>query len=214
MLDATMNHDLDDIPLLVSDDGPFPIRIPVLALVTSAGGLDALTQVLSRLTADLPAAVLVVQHQSPERPATALGDILATRTPLPVRPARDGDHLQPGLVLVAPPASHMIVTPTAALGLIDTGELPPSRPSADLLLATLAVTCGPRALAVVLTGYGHDAQAGIRAVHRCGGTILTQDEASAQQFGMPGAAIATGLVHATYPVQELAAAITSQLTGV
>lgn len=207
-----MNHHLDDLPLRVPHDGPFPIQIPVLALVASTGGLAALTQVLSHLTPDLPAAVLVLQHQSPQPPSTALPDILATRTPLPVHPAHDGDPLQLGRVLVAPPASHIILTPTATLALIATGEPPPSRPSADLLLATLAVTCGPRALAVILTGHGHDGQAGIRAIHRCGGTVLAQDEASAHQFGMPGAAIATGLVHATHPLPDLAAAITAHLT--
>jgi two-component system chemotaxis response regulator CheB len=189
----------------------FPIRIPVLALVASAGGLDALTGVLAPLPDDLPAAVLVVQHQAPTPPANVLADILQARTALAVRPARDGDRLRPGLVLVTPPATHMITTPSAALGLIDAGELPPSRPSADLLLATLAVTCGPRALAVVLTGRGHDAQAGIRAVHRCGGTVLAQDEATAEQFGMPGAAIATGLVHAVHPLADLGRAITAHL---
>jgi two-component system chemotaxis response regulator CheB len=193
--------------------GAFPIRIPVLALVASAGGLEALIQVLAPLPSDLPAAVLVVQHQDPAGPADRLADILQTRTALVVRAARDGDHLRPGLVLVAPPATHMIATPYAGLGLIDSGELPPARPSADLLLATLAVTCGPRVLAVVLTGRGHDAQAGIRAVHHCGGTVLAQDEATAEQFGMPGAAIATGLVHAVYPLRDLASAITRRLAS-
>ena len=67
-------------------------------------------------------------------------------------------------------------------------------------------------LAVVLTGSGHDAQAGIRAVHRCGGTVLAQDEASAEHFGMPGAAITTGLVHAVHPLSGLADAVVEHLT--
>jgi two-component system, chemotaxis family, protein-glutamate methylesterase/glutaminase len=201
----------DTTPVLVPSAGSFPIDIPVLALVTSAGGLNALIHVLAPLPADLTAAVLVVQHQSPDRPSNSLADILDARTALRVRVARDGDRLQPGHVLVTPPATHMIVTPTSALALIDSGQLPPSRPSADLLLATLAVTCGPRALAVVLTGHGHDAQAGIRAVHRCGGLVLAQDEATAEAFGMPSAAIATGLVHAVLPLSELPALIIRHL---
>lgn len=193
-------------------DADLPVRLPVLALVTSAGGLAALTAVLAGLPADLPAAVLVVQHQDPERrPPDALAALLDGRTPLSVRVARDGDRLEPGVVLVAPPATHMIVTSTSAIGLIETGPLPPARPSADLLLATLAVTCGPRSLAVVLTGKGHDAQAGIRAMHRCGATVLAQDEATAEHFGMPGSAIATGLVQAVYPLDGLAAAIVEHL---
>jgi two-component system, chemotaxis family, protein-glutamate methylesterase/glutaminase len=206
-----VSTDPDTTPVLVPSADAFPIAIPVLALVTSAGGLNALIHVLAPLPADLTAAVLVVQHQSPDRPSNSLAHILDARTALRVRAAHDGDHLQPGHVLVTPPATHMIVTPTSALALIDSGQLPPSRPSADLLLATLAVTCGPRALAVVLTGHGHDAHAGIRAVHRCGGLVLAQDKATAEAFGMPAAAIATGLVHAVLPLSELPALIIRQL---
>lgn len=203
---------VDDVMAGDPSDALLPVRLPVLALVTSAGGLAALTAVLAGLPADLPAAVLVVQHQDPERrQPDALAELLDGRTALAVRVARDGDRLEPGVVLVAPPATHMIVTSTSEIGLIETGALPPARPSADLLLATLAVTCGPRSLAVVLTGKGHDAQAGIRAMHRCGAAVLAQDEATAEHFGMPGSAIATGLVQAVHPLDGLAAAIVEHL---
>lgn len=190
----------------------FPIELSVVALVASSGGLDALTRVLAPLPAGLPAAIVVALHQDPTQ-ASLLAEHLDDRTALPVRAARDGDRLQIGHVLVTPPAAHLIITAAGVLGLIHTGAIPPARPSADLLLATLAVTAGPRVLAVVLTGTGHDAQAGIRAVHRCGGTVLAQDEASSAYFGMPSAAIATGLVHAVDPVEGLAAAIIDHVTN-
>ena len=205
--------DVERVPILTpATTAVFPVEVPVVALVASAGGLDALTRVLAPLPAELPAAVLVGWHQDPTR-ASQLAAILDDRTALPVRPVRDGDRLQIGQVLVTPPAAHLIVTAAGVLGLIHTGSLPPARPSADLLLATLAVTAGPRALAVVLSGTGTDAQAGIRAVHRCGGTVLAQDEVSAQHFGMPSAAIATGLVHAVHPLDELAGAVLAHLHG-
>jgi two-component system chemotaxis response regulator CheB len=81
-----------------------------------------------------------------------------------------------------------------------------ARSSADLLLATLAMTCGLRALAVVLTGGGSDAQAGVRAVARCGGTVFAQDETTSAAFGMPAAAIGTGLVERVLPLPHIAAA--------
>ncbi|MBE1494259.1 two-component system chemotaxis response regulator CheB [Amycolatopsis lexingtonensis] len=189
----------------------YPVRVPVVALVTSAGGLDALSRVLGPLPADLPAAVLVAQHLDPSRPSR-LAAILDARTALRVVEARDGDELTPGTVLVAPAARHLLVTPAARIGLLDAGALPPARPSADLLLATLAVTCGPRALAVVLTGRGTDAQAGIRAVARCGGTVFAQDEATSAQFGMPGAAILTGVVDTVLPLPEIAGAVRAHVT--
>jgi two-component system chemotaxis response regulator CheB len=174
--------------------------------VTSAGGLDALSHVLAPLPADLPATVLVVQHHSPDK-TSALAEILSRRTALPVRDAEDGDTLTPGTVLIAPPAQHLLVTSEARLGLIRSGDLPPARPSADLLLATLAVTCGPRALAVVLTGKGTDAQAGIRAIRLCKGTVFAQSEFSSEHSGMPGAAIDTGLVHRVLPLHDIPNAI-------
>jgi two-component system chemotaxis response regulator CheB len=127
----------------MSSPAAYPINSPVVALVTSAGGLNALTQVLGRLPAHLPAAILVVQHIDPEH-ASSLPPILDDRTALSVRSTTDGDLLIQGTVLVAPPAKHLVVTSEARIGLIDSGRFPPSRPSADLLLATLTVTCGPR----------------------------------------------------------------------
>ncbi|WP_370962766.1 chemotaxis protein CheB [Amycolatopsis sp. cg9] len=180
-------------------------RFPVVALVGSAGGLAALSQVLGALPADLPASVLVALHLEPNR-TSQLTAILAGRTALRVTEAVDDAELTPGTVLVVPAGRHLLVTSASRIGLLDTGALPP-RPSADLLLATLAVTCGPRALAVVLTGKGTDAQAGIRAVVRCGGTVLAQDEATSTEFGMPGAAIGTELVDAVLPLPAIAGAI-------
>ncbi|WP_410659218.1 chemotaxis protein CheB [Amycolatopsis sp. lyj-112] len=185
---------------------PYALRFPVIALVTSAGGLDALTQVLAPLSADLPAAVIVAQHLSPDRTSRLTG-ILRNRTALRVRHAVDGHELVPGTVLVAPAARHLLVTSEARIGLLDTGALPPARPSADLLLATLAVTCGPRAMAVVLTDGGTDGQAGIRAISHCGGTVFAQSEVTSEHFGMPGAAIATGLVHDVLALPDIADAI-------
>jgi two-component system chemotaxis response regulator CheB len=185
---------------------PYPLDFSVVALVTSSGGLDALTQVLAPLPHDLAAAVLVVQHLSPDHPSH-LARILDQRTTLPVREAENDDELTPGTVLIAPPARHLLVTSEARVGLIDSGSLPPARPSADLLLATLAVTCGPRALAVVLTGKGTDAQAGIRAIAHCGGTVYAQDHATSVHHGMPDAAIDTNLVHHVLSLGAIAPAI-------
>jgi two-component system, chemotaxis family, protein-glutamate methylesterase/glutaminase len=190
----------------MDDDTGYALELPVVALVTSAGGLNALTKVIARLPADLPAAVLVVQHLDPER-TSSLASILGRYTALRVHPAHNDDPLEAGTVLVAPPAHHLLVTSAARIGLIESGKVPPARPSADLLLATLAVTCGPRALAVVLTGMGTDAQAGIRAIRHCGGTVFAQNEATAEFFGMPGAAIDTGFVDAVLPLDELGEAV-------
>jgi len=191
---------------------PYPIGFPVVAIIASAGGIEALPRVLNPLPEDLPAAVLVALHQEPYR-VSELTRILDRRTRLPVQLAEQDMALRPGEVLVVPPGRHLLVTPLARVALIETGALPPPRPSGDLLLATLAVTCGPRAVAVVLTGLGHDAQAGVRAVVHCGGTVLAQDEASSMFFAMPAAAIATDMVSQVLAVDDIAAAIVAHTTA-
>ncbi|GAA3591967.1 chemotaxis protein CheB [Nonomuraea rosea] len=188
----------------------FPVPFVVVALIASAGGLDALTRVLATLPANLPAAILVALHQDP-RMVSQLTGLLARHTALPVELATDRAFIRPGTVTVVPPGKHLLVTAETRVGLIETGALPPARPSADLLLATLAVTCGPRALAVILTGMGHDGQAGARAIAHCGGTVFAQDELSSKFFAMPSAAISTHLVSQILPLDDIAAAISAHI---
>jgi two-component system chemotaxis response regulator CheB len=86
-------------------------------------------------------------------------------------------------------------------------------PDADLLLATLAVTCGPRAPAVVLAGNGTDARAGIRAIAHCDGRVIAQDQPSSPHFGMPGAAIDTTLAHDVLALPDIPPAIRVHVTN-
>jgi two-component system chemotaxis response regulator CheB len=159
--------------------------LPVIALLCSSGGLDAVTRVLAPLPADLPAAVLVVQHLQPER-ASELPTILAARTALTVTPAVDGDLLTAGRVLVAPAGQHTLIH-GQRIALIASGAVPPYRPSADLLLTTLAIAAGPRVIAVVLSGKGNDAATGATAVHRFGGTVIACSTETSTQPAMPQA---------------------------
>jgi len=161
---------------------------PVVALVCSAGGLDALTRVLGPLPADFPAALLVLQHIDPGA-TSSLKSILARRTALTVADVAEGTELRPGHVLVAPPGSHTLVTGHGTVALIESGPRPPYRPSADLLLTSLALSVGPRAMAVVLSGHGIDGATGATAVHHFGGLVIASDEASSTEFSMPGATI-------------------------
>ena len=173
---------------------------PVVALVCSAGGLDALTRVLEPLPADLPAAVVLLQHTSPEYPSQ-LPAILQQRTALSVTAAADGMPLVPGRVLVSPPGQHTLIAADATVALIPSGSLPPYRPSADLLLTTLAVTAGPRVIAVVLSGRGNDAATGATAVHRFGGTVIVSTAGTSTHPAMPQATIAAD--HVVDPVVGL-----------
>src|SRR6188768_4327126 len=166
---------------------------PVVALVCSTGGLHALTHVLGPLPVGFPAAVLVLQHIDPGA-SSSLTAILARRTALVVQDAAEGSKLKPGHILVAPPGRHTLVTRDETLALIESGDRPPYRPSADLLLTSLALAVGRRATAVVLSGHGIDGATGATAVHHFGGLVIASDEASSTEFSMPSATIGRELI--------------------
>jgi two-component system chemotaxis response regulator CheB len=180
--------------------------VGVVVLAASAGGLAALTRVLAALPEDFPAPLVVVQHLDP-RHRSLMAEILGRRVPLPVKQAETGDRLAPGQVYVAPPDRHLLIGPEGVLSLTDSERVHWVRPSADLLFESAAVYFGPRAVAVVLSGTGRDGDEGVRAVKRAGGTVLVQDHATSEFFGMPAAAIATGSVDLVLPLGEIAPAL-------
>ncbi len=177
---------------------------PIVALVCSAGGLEAVTQVLAPLPADLPAAIIVLQHLSPEY-HSELADVLTGRTALAVSTATDGAVLAPGQVLVSPSGKHTLVAADQTIALIPSGATPPYRPSADLLLSTLAVSSGARVIAVVLSGRGNDAATGASAVRRFGGTVVASTALTSTEAAMPQAAIdRVGAVDHVVPLGDIA----------
>src|SRR3954452_4100214 len=179
---------------------------PVVALVSSRGGLDALSRVLKAIPAQLPACVIALQHTDPSR-ASHLAPLLDRVGPLAVTEARDGEALAVGRVLVAPSGFHTLVTRDRTVALVRSGERPPNRPSADLLLASLAVAVGPDAIAVVLTGFGHDGAAGATAIKRLGGMLIASSLATSQASSMPEAAIDTGVVDHVLALDDMGAAV-------
>src|SRR3954452_11334788 len=183
-----------------------PGSAPVVALVSSLGGLDALSRVLKVMPVQLPACVIALQHADPSR-ASQLARLLDRVGPLPVTEARDGVALAPGQVLVAPSGFHTLVTRDRTVALVRSGERPPNRPSADLLLASLAVAVGPDAIAVVLTGFGHDGAAGATAIKRLGGMLIASSLATSQASSMPEAAIDTGVVDHVLALDDIGAAV-------
>jgi len=184
----------------------------VVAIAASAGGLHALTEVLSHLPADFPAAVVVVQHLQPAR-HSYMAEILARCSSLPVSQAVDGERLLRGHVFVAPANYHLLVNGDGTLSLSQTVPLHFVRPSADSLFQSLAASVGERAVAVVLTGKGDDGAAGASAVKAAGGTIVAQNEATSASFGMPGAAIDTGDVDFVVPLQEISSLLVTLTSG-
>lgn len=180
----------------------------IVAFAASAGGLVALSTVLSGLTAHFPAAIVIVQHLDP-RHRSLMADILSRRTPLMVKQAEEGDRLTPATVYIAPPNRHLLVNPDGSLSLSQSELVHFVRPSADLLFESAAASYRDRSIAVVLTGTGSDGVMGVQAIKKMGGTVIVQDEKTSEFFGMPGAAIQTGSADFVLPLEEIASALTT-----
>jgi two-component system, chemotaxis family, protein-glutamate methylesterase/glutaminase len=133
--------------------------------------------------------------------------ILDRWTPLPVEQAEDGIRLEAGVVRVAPPDAHLLVDEHETLRLDHSELVHHVRPSADVLLLSLARNHRGPCTAIVLSGTGIDGAAGAAAVKRAGGRVLAQDEATSQHFGMPGAAILAGGVDEVLPLDAIAPAV-------
>jgi two-component system chemotaxis response regulator CheB len=189
------------------DPGPFEI----VAMASSAGGLSALSQVLSELPASF-VPVVVVQHLDP-RHRSLMAEILGRRTAMRVREAKEGDVLEAGTAYIAPPDRHLLVHSDGSLSLTQTELVHFVRPSADLLFESVAASYRDRAIAVVLTGSGSDGRMGVSAIKKMGGTVIAQDRASSEFFGMPGAAIDTGVVDLVLALDEIAGALVSLVAG-
>ncbi|MBS3026460.1 MAG: chemotaxis protein CheB [Dolichospermum sp. DET50] len=178
----------------------------IVALAASAGGLTALIEVLANLPANFKSAIVIVQHLDPRHPSL-MAEILSRRTPLTVVQANEGDELTPGTVYIAPPNNHLLVSSEGKASLSQSEMVHFLRPSADLLFESVAASYKERAIAVVLTGTGNDGAMGIEAIKKMGGTVIVQDDKSAEFAGMPSAAIKTGDVDFVLPLAEISSAL-------
>ena len=165
----------------------------LLLLGASAGGVDALLQILPSLPADLPMPVVVVLHLPAQYPSL-LAEIFAPKCKLQVCEAEDKAPLLPGTIYFAPPDYHTLIDfeevsrPQISLS-ID----PPiffSRPSIDLLFKSAAWTYAPRSIGVLLSGSNEDGAEGLASLCHQGGIALVQDPREAAFREMPEAAIA------------------------
>jgi two-component system, chemotaxis family, protein-glutamate methylesterase/glutaminase len=176
----------------------------VVVIASSTGGPRALYDIIPRLPADLPAAVLVVQHMS-EGFTKMLAERMDRVSELRIKEAEDGDVVHPGQVYFAPGNYHMVVESRSDQEIIRLHQSPPRnsvRPSADVTLEAVAKLYGSNCLAVILTGMGHDGTAGAKLLKQAGGRILAQNEETCVVFGMPKSAIEAGIVDAVLPLES------------
>lgn len=181
----------------------------LLAIGASSGGPQALSRILAELPAELPAAVLVVQHIDPEF-SRGLAEWLATSSRLPVRLAEPGQRPQSGHVYVAGSAGHLVLSST---GRLNCTKEPVGIycPSIDQLFFSIARHSTTPCLGLLLTGMGSDGAEGMLALKRAGHHTVVQDEASCAIFGMPRAAIRLDAAQRVVSLPDIPRTVVSQL---
>ncbi len=162
-------------------------RFRAVVLGTSAGGQEVLHSILSGLSADFPAPILVVQHRGPDSGEYLVRNLDAGMA-LSVKEADEKEIARPGVVYLAPANYHLLVETDGSLSLSVEARVRFSRPSIDVLLETAADAWGSALVAGILTGANRDGGRGLRRVADRGGTAFVQDPDSAESPEMPRAA--------------------------
>ena len=162
----------------------------LVGIGASAGGLEALRELVTHLPTDLDAAYLVAQHLSPSH-SSMLPDLLMTHTELKVVSASNGAAIKSGHIYITPPNFDLGVADDK-LALERPTDSPGPHPSVDHMFASIAAAAGEHCIGVVLSGTGSDGAFGVRAVKAAGGTVLVQEPSTAKYDGMPRAAALTG----------------------
>ncbi len=163
-------------------------RPQLVALGASAGGPAALALILSQLPEDFSAAVVVVQHVDSQF-IKGLANWLGLQTKLPVRLAREGEHPQPGVVLLAGTGNHLVFLSPTKLGYTAPPIDSAYRPSIDVFFKSIQRFWRGEVVAVLLTGMGRDGADGLKSLRLAGHHTIVQDQATSAVFGMPKAAI-------------------------
>jgi two-component system chemotaxis response regulator CheB len=182
----------------------------LIAVGASTGGTEALRVFLTALPTDCPP-VVIVQHM-PEVFTRAFAERLNRECEIEVEEAQDGDRLQAGRALIAPGNRHMLVNRSGnelVVQIIDGPLVSRHRPSVDVLFRSVAISVGPRAVGVIMTGMGDDGAQGLCEMKEAGAITIAQDEATCVVFGMPKEAIARGAVNVVVSLEQLANAALS-----
>ena len=160
------------------------VRNKVVVIGSSTGGPKALTEIVPALPADIPAAILIVQHM-PGGFTKSLSERLDMASQISVKEAEEGDELETGKALLAPGGFHMVL---GRRGRIHLNEDPPQngvRPAVDVTMESVAKNYGKSAVGIVLTGMGSDGTRGAKLIKGAGGTVSVEHESTCAVYGMP-----------------------------
>lgn len=182
----------------------------LIVIAASAGGFDPLFEIISRLPADLPAAVVLVMHTVPGRDSR-LAEVLGLHTSLSVKEAEDGERLARSVIYVAKPNRHLMVNSKGTFSLAATDPVQFTRPAADVLFVTAAIAFRDRVIGVILSGAGKDGAIGSLAITKAGGKVIAQEDP--EHPSMPDAAIKIDDVGFVAPSKEIARLLIDLVIG-
>ncbi|EGQ8491692.1 chemotaxis response regulator protein-glutamate methylesterase [Vibrio cholerae] len=181
-------------------------KYQLTAIGTSTGGPVALQKILTKLPANYPHPIVLIQHM-PATFTAAFASRLNSLCKIEVKEAEDGDMLRAGVAYLAPGGKQMMLDgrPGAArLRIIDGGERMNYKPSVDVTFGSAAKIFGDKVLSMILTGMGADGREGSRMLKQAGSTIWAQDEDSCVVYGMPQAVAKAGISTEDLPLERIA----------
>ncbi|MGZ9096756.1 MAG: chemotaxis protein CheB [Micavibrio sp.] len=174
----------------------------IVVIGASAGGLEALDDLIGQLPAGLSASIFIVQHMAPENSGDALLLKLGRHKTFKCKLAENGETFETGTIYVAPPDYHLLVKKKTLLVTKGARENR-YRPAVDPLFRSAAVEHGSAVIGIILTGMLDDGTAGLIAVNKCGGITVVQDPEDAAYPEMPQSALNNLKVDHCVPVGEM-----------
>jgi len=176
-------------------------KVHIVGIGASAGGLEAITQLIGQLGPELPCSYVVLQHLSPSH-RSMMVDILSRETRLKVKEVSQGDIPEAGVIHVVPSNHNALLREGRFQLQVAPPEVVP-KPSINQFLISLAAEEGDAAIGIILSGTGSDGAAGLRAIQAAGGFTLVQAPESAKYDGMPRSAIDAGVADHVLPPDQM-----------
>jgi two-component system chemotaxis response regulator CheB len=178
----------------------------IVAIASSTGGPRALNELFSHLHKNSSSAFVIVQHISmgfTKALARRLGEV----SPLLITEAEDNAYLKTGSAYVAPGGCHLVLSGAPGHFRFAFDDSPPRlgvKPSADIMMASVAKAASRNCLGVVLTGMGRDGTAGLKSIKAVGGKTFAQDAESCVVYGMPKSAVEAEVIDRQLPLASMA----------
>ena len=193
-------------PIGTSKKPALPAGCKVVAIGSSTGGPAALQEILTKLPADFPVPILLIQHM-PNTFTSVFAERLNQQCNIEVKHAESGDRLKPGRALLAPGGKQMMVDGSGTVQILDSDDRMTYKPSVDVTFASVAKVYSSKVLAVVLTGMGADGRDGAKLLKAAGSTVWGQSESTCTIYGMPQAVAKEGLVDNVVDLGDFAACL-------